>query len=173
MQTFLNIAVWVWLAEIFPLHMRGLGFGISAFFGWTTNGFLALFFPSLVEGIGITGSFFLFAAIGVVSASVRLDAGARDPGPFPRGAGRGRDDRGDLRRYALSPDLAPTTSRRRDASAQTSAAQVPTLRLRNARAQDAPRPLETIAVDATTAVSRWRPCLSSYCCTVEINPLTR
>ena len=65
MQTFLNIAVWVWLAEIFPLHMRGLGFGISAFFGWTTNGFLALFFPSLVQGIGITGSFFLFAAIGV------------------------------------------------------------------------------------------------------------
>ena len=65
MQTFLNIAVWVWLAEVFPLHMRGLGFGISAFFGWTTNGFLALFFPSLVAGIGITGSFFLFAAIGV------------------------------------------------------------------------------------------------------------
>ena len=65
MQTFLNIAVWVWLAEVFPLHMRGLGFGISAFFGWTMNGFLALFFPSLVAGIGITGSFFLFAAIGV------------------------------------------------------------------------------------------------------------
>jgi MFS transporter, SP family, major inositol transporter len=65
MQTFLNIAVWVWLAEVFPLHMRGLGFGISAFFGWTTNGFLALFFPSLVAGIGITGSFFLFAGIGV------------------------------------------------------------------------------------------------------------
>jgi sugar porter (SP) family MFS transporter len=67
MQTFLNIAVWVWLAEAFPLHMRGLGFGISAFFGWTTNGFLALFFPSLVSGIGITGSFFLFAGIGVVA----------------------------------------------------------------------------------------------------------
>ena len=67
MQTFLNIAVWVWLAEVFPLHMRGLGIGISVFFGWITNGFLALFFPSLVAGIGITGSFFLFAAIGVVA----------------------------------------------------------------------------------------------------------
>ncbi len=67
MQTFLNIAVWVWLAEIFPLHMRGLGIGISVLFGWTTNGFLALFFPSLVSGIGITGSFFLFAGIGVVA----------------------------------------------------------------------------------------------------------
>ncbi|GAB3757064.1 sugar porter family MFS transporter [Zhihengliuella somnathii] len=67
MQTFLNIAVWVWLAEIFPLHMRGLGIGISVFFGWATNGLLALYFPSLVSGVGITGSFFIFAAIGAVA----------------------------------------------------------------------------------------------------------
>ena len=33
MQSFLNVAVWVWLAEIFPLHMRGLGIGIAVFFG--------------------------------------------------------------------------------------------------------------------------------------------
>ena len=67
MQTFLNVAVWVWLAEIFPLHMRGLGIGVAVFFGWTTNGFLALYFPTLVEGIGITGVFFTFAAIGVIA----------------------------------------------------------------------------------------------------------
>jgi MFS family permease len=67
MQTFLNIAVWVWLAEIFPLHMRGLGIGIAVFFTWTSNGFLGLYFPSLIAGVGITGSFFLFAAIGAVA----------------------------------------------------------------------------------------------------------
>jgi major inositol transporter-like SP family MFS transporter len=67
MQTFLNIAVWVWLAEIFPLHMRGLGIGVAVFFGWATNGFLALYFPSLVDGIGITGVFFIFAAIGAIA----------------------------------------------------------------------------------------------------------
>lgn len=67
MQTFLNIAVWVWLAEIFPLHMRGLGIGIAVFFVWITNGFLALYFPSLISGIGITGSFFLFAGVGVLA----------------------------------------------------------------------------------------------------------
>ena len=67
MQNYLNVAVWEWLAEIFPLHMRGLGIGVAVFFGWTTNGFLALFFPALVEGIGITGVFFLFAGIGVVA----------------------------------------------------------------------------------------------------------
>ena len=59
--------VWVWLAEIFPLHMRGLGIGISVFFGWTTHGILALFFPPLVKGIGITGSFFMFTVIGVAA----------------------------------------------------------------------------------------------------------
>lgn len=66
MQTFLNVAVWVWLAEVFPLHMRGLGIGISVFFGWTTNGHLALFFPSLVDAVGITGAFFMFAVIGAI-----------------------------------------------------------------------------------------------------------
>ncbi|WP_105567293.1 sugar porter family MFS transporter [Microbacterium halophytorum] len=67
MQTFLNIAVWVWLAEIFPLHMRGVGIGISVFFGWTTNGFLALYVPTLIENIGITGTFFMFAAVGAIA----------------------------------------------------------------------------------------------------------
>ena len=65
MQTFLNIAVWVWLAEIFPLEMRGLAFGISAFFGWFVNGLLALYVPTLLATLGM-GTFFLFAVIGVV-----------------------------------------------------------------------------------------------------------
>src|SRR3954454_15167498 len=51
MQTFLNIAVWVWLAEVFPLHMRGLGIGTAVFFCWVTNGFLGLYFPTLVPSI--------------------------------------------------------------------------------------------------------------------------
>ncbi|MEV0602358.1 sugar porter family MFS transporter [Streptomyces sp. NPDC050315] len=67
MQSFLNVAVWVWLAEIFPLHMRGLGIGVAVFFGWLMNALLALFFPSLVAGIGMTGVFYLFAGIGVVA----------------------------------------------------------------------------------------------------------
>lgn len=67
MQTFLNVAVWVWMSEIFPLHMRGLGIGIAVFFLWMMNGVVALFFPTLVSGVGITGSFFLFAAVGALS----------------------------------------------------------------------------------------------------------
>lgn len=67
MQTFLNIAVWVWMAEVFPLFMRGFGMGIAIFFLWVTNGFLSLFFPTLISAVGITGSFFLFAALGAVA----------------------------------------------------------------------------------------------------------
>ncbi|WP_218189193.1 sugar porter family MFS transporter [Kocuria massiliensis] len=67
MQSCLNIAVWVWLAEIFPLHMRGLGIGIAAFVGWGSDGFLSLFFPTLISGAGITGTFLLFAAVGVIA----------------------------------------------------------------------------------------------------------
>jgi sugar porter (SP) family MFS transporter len=67
MQSFLNIAVWVWLAEIFPLHMRGLGFGISAFFGWAMGGLLTLFVPTLISSLGITGTFIMFAVIGVAA----------------------------------------------------------------------------------------------------------
>jgi len=67
MQTFLNVAVWVVLSEIFPLHMRGLGIGVSVFFLWVSNAVLGLYFPSLVQAVGITGTFFLFAAVGVVA----------------------------------------------------------------------------------------------------------
>ena len=67
MQTFLNVAVWVYLSEVFPLHMRGFGIGVSVFMLWVANGVLALYFPSLVDAVGITGTFFLFAGFGVLS----------------------------------------------------------------------------------------------------------
>ncbi len=67
MQTFLNIAVWVYLSEIFPLRMRGLGIGIAVFAHWIANGLVTLAFPSLVAAAGITGSFFLFAAVGAAA----------------------------------------------------------------------------------------------------------
>jgi major inositol transporter-like SP family MFS transporter len=65
MQSFLNVAVWVWLAEIFPLQIRGLAIGVAVFFGWFINGLLALYVPSLLAALGM-GTFFLFAVIGVI-----------------------------------------------------------------------------------------------------------
>ncbi|GAA2175500.1 sugar porter family MFS transporter [Agrococcus versicolor] len=72
MQTFLNVAFWVTLAEIFPMRMRGLGVGIGAFANWMANGALALAFPSLVDSIGISGTFFGFAVLGALALAFVL-----------------------------------------------------------------------------------------------------
>ena len=67
MQTFLNVATWVILSEIFPLHMRGIAIGISVFCMWIANALLGLFFPSLVANIGLTGSFFTLALFNLIA----------------------------------------------------------------------------------------------------------
>ncbi|KAB1645079.1 sugar porter family MFS transporter [Gulosibacter chungangensis] len=67
MQTFLNVATWVILSEIFPLHMRGLGIGIAVFCMWIANATLGLFFPSVVDGVGITGSFFMLGVFNLIA----------------------------------------------------------------------------------------------------------
>lgn len=67
MQTFLNIAVWVVLSEIFPTQIRALGMGISVFCLWIANALIGLFFPTVVAATGITGTFFGFAVVGLLA----------------------------------------------------------------------------------------------------------
>ncbi len=67
MQTFLNIAVWVVLSEIFPTQIRALGMGISVFCLWTANAFIGLYFPTVVAATGITGTFFGFGVVGLLA----------------------------------------------------------------------------------------------------------
>ena len=59
--------VWLMLAEIFPLEMRGFAIGISVLILWITNFFVGLFFPSVVAALGISSTFFIFAVIGALS----------------------------------------------------------------------------------------------------------
>jgi MFS transporter, SP family, major inositol transporter len=67
MQGTLGPLVWLMLSEIFPLEMRGFGIGIAVFLLWITNFLVTLFFPTLVAGIGISYTFFVFAVIGALS----------------------------------------------------------------------------------------------------------
>jgi major inositol transporter-like SP family MFS transporter len=67
MQTFLNVATWVTLSEIFPQRMRAFGMGASVFVLWITNALLGLYFPTLVSAVGITGCFFGFAVVNLLS----------------------------------------------------------------------------------------------------------
>ena len=62
-QTFLNIATWVLLSEIFPVGMRAFGMGASVFVKWLCNAVLSLFFPSVMEVWGLSFTFFAFALV--------------------------------------------------------------------------------------------------------------
>ncbi|QLD12769.1 sugar porter family MFS transporter [Microbacterium oleivorans] len=67
MGTFLNVATWVLLSEIFPLRVRAFGMGLSVFCLWITNGLLSLFFPTIIATFGITGSFLGFAVVNAIA----------------------------------------------------------------------------------------------------------
>ncbi|MHA2959262.1 sugar porter family MFS transporter [Priestia megaterium] len=53
---------WLILAEIFPARLRGMAMGMAVLCLWLCNFLVGLFFPVLMDGVGISGTFFLFAA---------------------------------------------------------------------------------------------------------------
>ena len=67
MQGTLGPLVWLMLAEIFPLKIRSFAMGICVFALWIANAAVAQFFPSVVSGLGISSTFFLFAGLGVLA----------------------------------------------------------------------------------------------------------
>ena len=66
-QGAISPVTWLMLSEIFPMRMRGFGMGVAAVVLWLTNFAIGLVFPSLVSGIGISNTFFLFVVAGVFS----------------------------------------------------------------------------------------------------------
>lgn len=66
-QGAISPVTWLMLSEIFPMRMRGFGMGVAAVVLWLTNFVIGLVFPSLVDGIGISNTFFLFVVAGVLS----------------------------------------------------------------------------------------------------------
>ncbi|QNP74282.1 sugar porter family MFS transporter [Streptomyces roseirectus] len=59
-QGAISPVTWLMLSEIFPMRMRGFGMGVAAVVLWLTNFVIGLVFPSLVDGIGVSATFFLF-----------------------------------------------------------------------------------------------------------------
>ncbi|WP_328347370.1 sugar porter family MFS transporter [Streptomyces violaceus] len=66
-QGAISPVTWLMLSEIFPMRMRGFGMGVAAVVLWLTNFVIGLVFPSLVFGIGISNTFFLFVVAGLLS----------------------------------------------------------------------------------------------------------
>ncbi len=67
MQTFAGPLVWLMLAEIFPMTIRGFAVGISVACLWAANTFISFVFPIVAEGLGSTPVFLMFAVINAVS----------------------------------------------------------------------------------------------------------
>lgn len=66
-QAFIGTCIWLLLSEIFPLAIRGLAMGLAVFVLWTVNAGISFVFPQIVEAIGSTWTFALFAAINLGS----------------------------------------------------------------------------------------------------------
>ena len=58
---------YVLIAEIFPTRVRGAAASVATFALWGGNFFVSQFFPILVDGVGSSWTFYLFAAICAVA----------------------------------------------------------------------------------------------------------
>ncbi len=66
-QSSVGLLCWVVLAELFPLRVRGFAIGLAVFWNWIANAVISGFFPSVVAGIGVNGTFGIFAGLNVLS----------------------------------------------------------------------------------------------------------
>jgi sugar porter (SP) family MFS transporter len=66
-QSSVGLVCWVILAELFPLRVRGFAIGLCVFWNWTANAVISGFFPTVVAGIGVNGTFLVFAGLNVLS----------------------------------------------------------------------------------------------------------
>ena len=58
---------WLMISEIYPLRIRGTAMSVASIANWGSNFLMALTFPVLLATLGGAGSFWLFAALGIVA----------------------------------------------------------------------------------------------------------
>lgn len=59
--------MWLTIAEIFPLHVRGLGSSIATCVNWASNWFVTITFLGLVDLCSTSGAFLIYCIITVLS----------------------------------------------------------------------------------------------------------
>jgi len=63
----LGPVMWLIIAEIYPLSIRGLGASIATATNWAANMIIAMTFLTLVEWLSTTGTFLLYFGFGIIS----------------------------------------------------------------------------------------------------------
>ncbi len=59
----LGPVAWLIISEVYPLGIRGRAMGIATFSNWVCNYFVSLTFLTLIQVLGTTGTFWLYAII--------------------------------------------------------------------------------------------------------------
>lgn len=67
MQALIGPLTWLLLSEIFPLKIRSFAMGVCVFMLSIANSIVAFGFPPTVDALGISSTFFLFAALGLAA----------------------------------------------------------------------------------------------------------
>lgn len=67
MQGTISPTTWLFLSEIFPMKLRGIGMGVCVFFNWITNFVISLLFPVALEYIGLSITFFIFVVLNIAA----------------------------------------------------------------------------------------------------------
>jgi MFS transporter, SP family, galactose:H+ symporter len=62
--------VWLLISEIFPLEARGLGMSICTLGNWLANLVVSLFFLTMVQALGASGTFAIYAALCIITIIV-------------------------------------------------------------------------------------------------------
>ncbi|WP_454300028.1 MFS transporter [Salana multivorans] len=59
--------MWVMLSEIFPNRLRGAGMAVAVAVNWLANFLVTLTFPMLVDGVGLSATYGLYALLTAAS----------------------------------------------------------------------------------------------------------
>ncbi|MBU6446750.1 MAG: MFS transporter, partial [Verrucomicrobia bacterium] len=59
----LGPVAWLIISEVYPLGVRGRAMGIATFSNWLCNYFVSLTFLTLIQDLGTSGTFWLYAII--------------------------------------------------------------------------------------------------------------
>lgn len=58
---------WLYISEVFPLKVRGIGMSFGSLSNWLFNGVVAYTFLKLMNSVSPAGAFWIYAAIGVLA----------------------------------------------------------------------------------------------------------